>query len=166
MIIFGIITGNGFETNSLMLLIAIAFIFIFRLFIKKVKMPIWTWTGFTGLLVGFLSNFLSPGNALRMSSMGSSGSLIYRILSGLGSFFYKGVVETKLYIIIPIIICLYLIYLFSISSNKKLFLKKNIIFIASLVLFSVCLFVPCFIVEGHTIEEFLGWFYVIYCILM
>lgn len=158
--IFGIITGNGFETNSLMLLIAVVFIFIFKMFIKKVKMPIWSWTGFAGLLIGFLSNFLSPGNAVRMQSMGSNESLIIRILSGLGSFFYRGVVETKVYIIVPLIISLYLIYLFLINSDKKTFLKKNIIFIGSLVLFSVCLFGPCLIVNSYTLEEFLGWFYV------
>ncbi len=162
--IFSIIAGNGFETNSIMLIVITTLILFYRKFIERKKIPIWSIFSYFGLIIGSFSNFLSPGNAVRMSTMGSNDSLISRILGGLGSFFYRGIVESKLYITISIAIIMYIMYLISKQKKVKDYLKKEVILTFALSLLFVLILISSsiYIICNYTLDNFLSWFYANY----
>lgn len=110
--------GNGFETNSIVL-ICVIFLSLFykRIFLKE-KLPKWTIFGFIFSVFGFLTNFLSPGNSVRMTQMGNEGNLFEKVFSGLGPWFYNGVYKSRLFIVIVLLIFVYSIYL--LQSKKKI----------------------------------------------
>lgn len=158
--LFGVIAGNGFETNSLMLIAITTAIIIYSKFIIKQRIPIWAFTSYIGLIIGSFTNFLSPGNAVRIQTMGNNTSLFSRIIDGLGIFYYRGIVETKIFIIIPIIIIMYIIYLISKQKNIKLYLKSNVLVaFAFLSIFIIILTTSSILIGNHSLTEFLGWFY-------
>lgn len=158
--IFSIIVGNGLETNSIMLIALISLILLNNKLIVKKRLPIWMLSSYTGSIIGFLSNLFSPGNAIRMQSMGANDSLFNRIFYGLGCFFYRGIVETKIYIAITAIIFLYIIYLILNQKDKKAFFKKEIVIIfIALIVFILMLTGSSIIIGSFPLNTFLNWYY-------
>lgn len=141
LLIFSIISGNGFETNSIVL-ISFMFLYLFKLIINKSKNRISKYQIFifVGTTIGFLTNLLSPGNKVRMTAMNNGQSIIQKLVDGLGLWYYNGIFRTLLFIILPIFLLLFLCY---INHNKKdeKWYKSIIIllisFIASLFSFSI-----------------------------
>lgn len=113
--IFSIISGNGFETNSIVLISFMALYFIKKYFFEKEHLSIYQITIFIGTLIGFMTNLLSPGNAVRMESMNNGETLFSKIFDGLGLWFYNGIINTFLFIIIPIFLLIFVVY---VNRNK------------------------------------------------
>ncbi len=61
--------------------ILIVSLFVLQYFIKNKKLPLWVYTGFTGLLAGFLMMVLAPGNksrgAIMLAEESHSGLMAY-----------------------------------------------------------------------------------------
>ncbi len=129
--ILGIAAGNGFETNSIVLLCFIFLTFLYCIFIKKYKMPKWSYSGFIGSIIGSCTNFFSPGNSVRMSSMGTTGSLYDKIFYGAGCWFYNGFIRSKVFILLILLVFVYMIYALSVKKgiNRNIFVNIFIAFI-------------------------------------
>ena len=154
--ILGLAAGNGFETNSLVLLMFIFLSIVYIKFIKKEKLPKVAIFGFFASLIGFFTNFFSPGNSVRMGSMGTEGGLITKVFYGLGPWFYNGILRSKMFITITLLLVIYIMYI--ISKKKKLDTKLNIL------IASAALFIGGFIMTitnqlPPNVPEFLNWFY-------
>ena len=154
--ILGLAAGNGFETNSLVLLMFIFLSIVYIRFIKKEKLPKVAIFGFIASLLGFFTNFFSPGNSVRMSEMGTEGGLVTKVFYGLGPWFYNGILRSKMFVTITLLLVIYLMYI--ISKKKKLDGKLNILII------SAALFIGGFIMTitnqlPPNFQEFLSWFY-------
>ena len=154
--ILGIAAGNGFETNSLVLLMFIFLSLVYIRFIRKEKLPKVAIFGFIASLLGFFTNFFSPGNSTRMESMGTQGGLIDKVFYGLGPWFYNGILRSKMFVTITILLVIYLMYV--ISKKKKLEGKLNIL-IASAALFIGGFIMTITNLLPANVPEFLSWFY-------
>jgi hypothetical protein len=65
----GIVAGWTSENTVLTSLIAIISMFLFQYFkVKKVSLPKWFYSGFVGLLTGYLLLVMAPGNFARLST--------------------------------------------------------------------------------------------------
>lgn len=158
--IFAIIAGNGFETSSLMMIVFVTLLLFYKRIIRKARLFIYELIAYGGLIIGFLSNFLSPGNAVRMGTMGSNESLIDRIISGFWLFYYRGIVSSKIYLLIVLLIIFYIIYLLLIQNNIKAYANKYvIILIISSLSFALILLVSSIYFQNLSLVEFMNWFY-------
>lgn len=92
--------------------ILIAFLFLFRYFTQNKKFPLWAYTGFAGLLSGFLIMVLAPGNKARGTLMlaeeAHSGLIAYvsrflKISKAINSYM-------MIYVCIIVVLGTYLIY--------------------------------------------------------
>lgn len=161
--IFAIIAGNGFETNSIMLITFLSFSIAYIKLFKKQKLPLWSIFTFLGSIIGFATNFFSPGNAARMSSMGTKDSFFNTLKFGTGSVFFRGILETHIYVLLILIIFLYLLYLLSVNKDKKRFFKSKIATIPLLLtVFVTLLLTVCIKFHNYSIGSFLEWFYIRY----
>ena len=154
--ILGLAAGNGFETNSLVLLMFIFLSIFYIKFIKKEKIPKVAIFGFIASLIGFFTNFFSPGNSTRMESMGTEGGLVTKVFYGLGPWFYNGILRSKMFITITILLLVYIMYI--ISKKKKLDNKLSIL-IASATLFIGGFIMTIANLLPVNVPEFLNWFY-------
>ena len=154
--ILGIVAGNGFETNSIVLLCFLFLTLVYLHFFEKRKLPIWSITCFIGSVIGSCTNFFSPGNAVRMGQMGTSGGLIEKIIFGAGPWFYNGIVRSKIFLLITILIVVYCIY---VIAEKKSISKKTLLVMTASALFICCLYFFIGYVLSGSVAEFLKWFY-------
>ena len=154
--ILGLTAGNGFETNSLVLLMFIFLTLVYIRFIKKNKLPKVAVFGFVASLLGFFTNFFSPGNSTRMDSMGTQGGIFEKVFYGLGPWFYNGILRSKMFITITILLVIYIMYI--ISKKKKLDTKLSIL-IASATLFIGGFIMTIANLLPPNVPEFLSWFY-------
>ena len=154
--ILGLAAGNGFETNSLVLLMFIFLTLVYIRFIKKEKLPKVAIFGFVASLIGFFTNFFSPGNSVRMESMGTEGGLIDKVFYGLGPWFYNGILRSKMFVTLTILLVIYIIY---IISKKKKIDEKLGIFISSVTLFIGGFIMTIANLLPPNVPEFLSWFY-------
>lgn len=154
--ILGLAAGNGFETNSLVLLMFIFLSIFYIRFIKKEKLPKVAIFGFIASLIGFFTNFFSPGNSVRMGSMGTEGGLITKLFYGLGPWFYNGILRSKMFITITLLLVIYIMYI--ISKKKKIDTKLSIL-IASATLFIGGFIMTIANLLPPNVPEFLDWFY-------
>ena len=134
LIILCIIAGNGFETIGLILLAFELLATIYSFYKKNNKKTISIIFGAT--LIGFCFNFFSPGNSVRIDSMTLGNSLIDKVFNGGIYILYRGIYQSRIYIICSIISVLLFIYY--ISRNKKIALTNIIILLINILL--GCLF--------------------------
>lgn len=163
MLVSGVIVGNGFETNSLMFIVFLT-LALMVVFIRDKKLPLWSILGYISIIIGFATNFFSPGNSVRMESMKSAESFIDMILFGTGRLFYRGIVETKIYILLAVLIIAYYIYIFR-NKPKNILLKRMIVInIMLLVILAtiICTGIYCSTIDLTT---YLQWFYSNYLLL-
>ena len=154
--LLGLAAGNGFETNSIVLLAFLFLVLIYIKFIQKNKLPKWAIFTFVATIIGSCFNFFSPGNAVRMTQMGSNSSFIDKIINNIGPWFYNGILRSKLFIVIILLILAYTIY---IISKKKTFDKKILFTMMTITLFvgSFIFFISIFLPPD--LGLFLEWFY-------
>ncbi len=156
MFILGIAAGNGFETNSIVLLMFLLLVLLYNKFIIKNKTPKWSIMGFIGSLIGASTNFFSPGNSVRMQQMGSSGNIFSKVIFGAGPWFYNGIVRSKIFITLTLLILIYLIY---VLSKKKSIDKKTLFTTFSVALFIGALIITIGFLLPPNLSGFLDWFY-------
>lgn len=158
--ILGLIAGNGFETNSIMLVVFTFLSILYVKFIQKNKLPLWAIFTFIGSFIGFCSNFFSPGNSARISTMGANSSLLETLTLGTGGVFFRGILQTNIYILLITVLFLYFIYLLSVNKNRLKFFNTNLIIIPFLLLIvSSFILIICIKFNGVSITQFLDWFY-------
>lgn len=157
--VLGVLAGNGFETNTIVVLCFEFLSIIYVKFIKKSKIPAWAIIGFLFTLLGGISNFISPGNAVRMSAMEQSEAFIDKIINGAGCWFYNGIIRSKIFILIIGLLIIYSIY----SVSKKKYIEKNfmVVFISELLFCCSFIFVIGYVLSP-SLGDFIGWFYVNY----
>lgn len=154
--VLGILAGNGFETNSIVLLCFQFLSMIYVKFIKKNKIPIWGIVGFLFTIMGAVTNFISPGNVARMSVMEQSQGFVDKVLYGAGCWFYNGIIRSKIFILIMGLLIVYSIY----AVSKKKNIEKNtlIIFICEFLFSCTFIFVIGYVLSP-SLGDFLSWFY-------
>lgn len=158
--VLGILAGNGFETMGLMLVAFLTVLMFILKILQKRKLPIWAYFGYIFSIIGFLSNFLSPGNSVRMGSMELAGSFVSKIYYGIGSWFYNGILLSRISILIILIIIAYTIYLYNnVEIRKKISKKIMILGGTILSLFIIGLSSLCIKVFSGDISNFLKWYY-------
>lgn len=155
--LFSIIAGNGFETNSIVLVTFMLISIFDDFFIKKEKIKYGKFIIFSGTFIGFLTNLLSPGNKVRLNSMGTGSNIFSRVYNGLNTWYFNGIIKTCFYVILPIIVILFMIYLIQ-YSNKKNYKLLNTLFIFA-ILFVVSLFGFTFIIFRFNYSDFIGFYY-------
>lgn len=154
--ILGLLAGNGFETNSIVLLAFLLLVIIYIKFVQKAKIPKWAIFSFITSIIGSCLNFFSPGNSVRMTQMGSTDSLVDKIINNVGPWFYNGILRSKIFIVLVILILVYAIY---VISKKKTIDKKT-----AFTMFTVALFIGAFtfmigVFFPPNLGSFLDWFY-------
>ena len=155
--LLALLAGNGFETNSIILLVFLTLIILYNKFILKQKNPKWSIVAYITSIIGSCTNFFSPGNAVRMTQMGGTGeNLITKIEYGIGPWFYNGIFRSKIFITFTVLILAYIVYILA----KKEKINKKILF----TLFTTGLFLGSFILIISMLlppnySEFLVWFY-------
>lgn len=141
--VLSVISGNGFETNSIVIISFMILYLIKSIFFDKKHISIFQLDILIGTILGFLSNLLSPGNAVRMENMNNGESIFSKIYDGLGLWFYNGILSTLLFIIIPLFLCLFIFYINKNKLNNKIYTYLYICmvsFIASLFSFVIISF--------------------------
>lgn len=157
--LLGLMAGNGFETNSIVLICFEFLSMLFVKFVRKEKLPKWSIIVFIFTLIGAFSNFLSPGNSVRMGVMGKDQSIINKIIYGAGCWFYNGIIRSKIFILIIILVLAYTLYV--ISKKKNIDKKLCIVFIANVVFINVLVFIIAYVISP-SLGEYLVWFYTNY----
>lgn len=154
--ILGLAAGNGFETNSLVLLMYLFLTLVYEKFIKKNKLTKVAIVGFIGSFIGFCTNFFSPGNSVRMDSMEVAGGLVEKIFYGLGPWFYNGIFRSKMFITLTILLLVYIMY---ILSKRKNIDQKTGIFLSTVGLFLGGFIMTIAYLLPGDLPKFLNWFY-------
>ncbi|MBR5662644.1 MAG: hypothetical protein IKX00_03200 [Bacilli bacterium] len=154
--LLGLFAGNGFETNSIILLVFLLLTIFIRKFVSRKSIPIWAWIGSISAIIGSCTNFFSPGNSVRMKSMSQAGTLYNKIKLGSGPWFYNGVVRSKIWVLIIAMIAVYIIY--AISCKKRINNKTATVIISSSIF---TIFFVSFITYSLNEDylQFLSWFY-------
>ena len=156
LVILGVLAGNGFETNSIVLLCFLFLTLVYIHFFEKENLPVWSITCFIGTVIGSCTNFFSPGNAVRMTQMGTSGGLIEKIVYGAGPWFYNGIMRSKIFLLLTILIVVYILYAIA---EKKSINKKTLLVMVSASIFICCLYFFIGYVLPDGVAEFYNWFY-------
>ena len=157
--VLGLLAGNGFETNTIVILVFQFLSMIYVKFIKKDKIPVWAIIGFLFTIVGGITNYISPGNSVRMSAMSQSETFFDKIIMGAGCWFYNGIIRSKIFILIIGLVIVYSIY----SVSKKKNIEKSFLaaFVSELVFCCTFIFVIGYVLSP-SLGDFLGWFYANY----